>query len=157
MLQRLYGDEAINTIVQEMENHRKDLIVIFAGYPDKMEQFLRKNPGLRSRIAFHVPFEDYTSEELCQIAGLIARKSGVTLTEDAGEKLLTLFKAAKTEPDFGNGRFVRNMIEQARMSQASRLLKMDYDRVQRWDIETICAENIEISAPKKQEKRQIGF
>ena len=152
-----FGDEAINTIVQEMENHRKDLIVIFAGYLDKMEQFLRKNPGLRSRIAFHVPFEDYTSEELCQIAGLIARKSGVTLTEDAGEKLLTLFKAAKTEPDFGNGRFVRNMIEQARMSQASRLLKMDYDRVQRWDIETICAENIEISAPKKQEKRQIGF
>ena len=88
MLQCLYGDEAISTIVQEMENHRKDLIVIFAGYPDKMEQFLRKNPGLRSRIAFHVPFEDYTSEELCQIAGLIARKSGVTLTEDAGEKFV---------------------------------------------------------------------
>ena len=52
----LYGDEAINTIVQEMENHRDDVVVIFAGYPDKMEGFLQKNPGLRSRIAFHVPF-----------------------------------------------------------------------------------------------------
>lgn len=152
-----YGDEAISTIVQEMENHRKDLIVIFAGYPDKMEQFLRKNPGLRSRIAFHVPFEDYTGEELCQIARLLARKSGVTLTDEAGEKLLTLFEAARTAPDFGNGRFARTVIEQARMSQASRLLKMDCDQIQRRDIETICAEDIEISLPKKQEKRQIGF
>ena len=152
-----FGDEAISTIVQEMENHRKDLIVIFAGYPDKMEQFLRKNPGLRSRIAFHVPFEDYTGEELCQIARLLARKSGVTLTDEAGEKLLTLFEAARTAPDFGNGRFARTVIEQARMSQASRLLKMDCDQIQRRDIETICAEDIEISLPKKQEKRQIGF
>ena len=54
-----FGDEAINTIVQEMENHRNDVVVIFAGYPDKMESFLQKNPGLRSRIAYHVPFSDY--------------------------------------------------------------------------------------------------
>ena len=60
-----YGDEAINTIVQEMENHRDNVVVIFAGYPDKMESFLQKNPGLRSRIAFHVPFDDYSTEELC--------------------------------------------------------------------------------------------
>ena len=152
-----YGDEAISTIVQEMENHRKELIVIFAGYPDKMEQFLRKNPGLRSRIAYHVPFEDYTGEELCKIARLLAGKSGVTLTNEAEEKLLTLFEAAKTEPDFGNGRFARTVIEQARMSQASRLLKMECDQIQRRDIETICAEDIEISVPKKPEKRQIGF
>ena len=70
----LYGDEAINTIVQEMENRRDEVIVIFAGYPDKMEAFLDKNPGLRSRIAFHVSFEDYDVEELCKIAEVIADK-----------------------------------------------------------------------------------
>lgn len=74
-----FGDEAINTIVQEMENHRADVVVIFAGYPDKMEGFLAKNPGLRSRIAFHVPFADYTSGELCEIAQLISQKNGMTL------------------------------------------------------------------------------
>jgi len=68
----MYGNEAINTIVQEMENYREDMVVIFAGYPDKMEQFLQKNPGLRSRIAFHVPFNDYGAEELFQITRLLA-------------------------------------------------------------------------------------
>lgn len=62
-----FGDEAINTIVQEMENHREDVVAIFAGYPNKMEGFLQKNPGLRSRIAFHVPFADYTSDEISTI------------------------------------------------------------------------------------------
>ena len=62
-----YGDEAINTIVQEMENHREDVIVIFAGYPKPMQEFLDRNPGMSSRIAFHVNFEDYTVDELCEI------------------------------------------------------------------------------------------
>ena len=72
-----FGDEAINTIVQEMENHRDDVVVIFAGYPDKMEDFLQKNPGLRSRIAYHVPFDDYDTESLCEIAKLIAKQKGL--------------------------------------------------------------------------------
>ena len=80
-----FGDEAINTIVQEMENRREDLVVIFAGYPKEMERFLEKNPGLRSRIAFHVPFADYSVEELCQIAKHIGKSKGITLTDDAGE------------------------------------------------------------------------
>lgn len=153
-----YGDEAINTIVQEMENHRDDVVVIFAGYPDKMEGFLQKNPGLRSRIAFHVPFADYRTEELCDIANLIAKKKGLKLTEEACGKLSSIFEAARTEPDFGNGRFVRNVLEQAKMAQATRLLAMDFECLSRNDIVTICAEDIEtptISA--KPMKRQIGF
>ena len=62
-----FGDEAINTIVQEMENHRDNVIVIFAGYPEPMKAFLDRNPGMRSRIAFSVEFDDYTVEELCEI------------------------------------------------------------------------------------------
>lgn len=76
----MYGDEAINTIVQLMENRREDTIVILAGYPDKMEELLSKNPGLRSRIAFNVNFDDYSSDDLINILHLMAgeRKRNVS-------------------------------------------------------------------------------
>lgn len=138
----LYGDEAINTIVQEMENHREDMVVIFAGYPDKMEQFINKNPGLRSRIAFHIPFSDYDTDSLCRIAAHIASDKGLTLTGEAMDKLSSIFEVAKNQEDFGNGRYVRNLIEQARMAQASRLVAMDYDAVTRDDIATLLPEDI---------------
>ena len=153
-----YGDEAINTIVQEMENHRDDMVVIFAGYPDKMEGFLQKNPGLRSRIAYHVPFADYGTEELCDIANLIAKKKGLKLTKETCDKLSGIFEVARMELDFGNGRFVRNVLEQAKMAQATRLLAMDLDSVSQNDVVTICAEDIEApTVPAKPEKRKIGF
>ena len=153
-----FGDEAINTIVQEMENHRDDVVVIFAGYPDKMEGFLQKNPGLRSRIAYHVPFDDYDTEALCEIAKLIARQKGLKFTDDACDKLIGLFETVRNESDFGNGRYVRNVVEKAKMAQATRLLTMDFDSIVSDDIALITAEDIEI--PKrcvKNEKRRIGF
>ena len=70
-----FGDEAINALVQEMENHRDDVIVIFAGYPEPMKQFLDRNPGMKSRIAFQVEFEDYSVDELCDITNLWFLKS----------------------------------------------------------------------------------
>ena len=152
-----YGDEAINTIVQEMENHRADVVVIFAGYPDKMEGFLDKNPGLRSRIAFHVPFADYSSTELCQIAEMLSKKNGMKIDDSALLKLEKLFAAAKTNSDFGNGRYVRNVFEQAKMNQASRLLEKDYDSITTDDITTITEEDIVIPEAKKCEMRRIGF
>ena len=153
----LYGDEAINTIVQEMENHRDDVVVIFAGYPDKMEGFLQKNPGLRSRIAFHVPFADYSSEELCCIAKLIGKNKGLSFSEDAVVKLETIFDLARQQNDFGNGRYVRNILEQARMSQATRLMEADFDSITTEDVVTIKAEDIAEPKAKPQEKRRIGF
>jgi SpoVK/Ycf46/Vps4 family AAA+-type ATPase len=152
-----YGDEAINTIVQEMENHRADVVVIFAGYPDKMEGFLAKNPGLRSRIAFHVPFADYDSEELCEIADMISKKNGMRIDHDARIKLEKAFDLALTNTDFGNGRYVRNMFEQAKMNQASRLLEKDFDSITADEITTITADDIVLPEPKKCEKRRIGF
>ena len=153
-----FGDEAINTIVQEMENHRDDVVVIFAGYPDKMEGFLQKNPGLRSRIAYHVPFSDYDTESLCEIAKLIAKQKGLSFTEEAYEKLSGLFDTAKSEIDFGNGRYVRNVIEKAKMAQATRLLTMDFDSIGNDDITTITAEDIELpKASTNSKAKQIGF
>ncbi len=152
-----YGDEAINTIVQEMENHREDVVVIFAGYPDKMEEFLQKNPGLRSRIAFHVPFADYDAEELCEIATLMSKNKGFSLEEAAVEKLKTTFETARKQSDFGNGRYVRNVFEQAKMNQASRLLEYDFDDMTVEEITTIKAVDINVPEIKTEEKRKIGF
>ncbi len=152
-----FGDEAINTIVQEMENHRADVVVIFAGYPDKMELFLQKNPGLRSRIAFHVPFEDYNSEELCRIADMISKKNGMKIDRKALKKLEKAFDIARTDTDFGNGRYVRNLFEQAKMNQASRLLEKDFESITADDVTTIIEDDIIIPERKSTEKRRIGF
>ncbi len=153
----LYGDEAINTIVQEMENHRDELIVIFAGYPDKMEGFLDKNPGLRSRIAHHIHFEDYNVDELCQIANHIASQKGMVIDEGAMERIKGIMEEASTQSDFGNGRYVRNVIEKARMAQSSRLVRMDFDSISQDDIKTIRAEDIEIPVKAKKTVNKIGF
>lgn len=152
-----YGDEAINTIVQEMENHREDVVVIFAGYPREMADFLRKNPGLRSRIAFHVPFADYTPEELCRIAALMGKGKGISFEDAALKKLERIFRAACTECDFGNGRYVRNILEQAQMNQASRLLEYDFDDITTQAILTITAEDLPLPEIKPATKRTIGF
>lgn len=152
-----YGDEAISTIVQEMENHRADVVVIFAGYSDKMDGFLAKNPGLRSRIAFHVPFADYDSGELCRIAELISKKNGMKIEKDAFAKLQKAFDAAKIRSDFGNGRYVRNVFEQAKMNQATRLLEKDFDSITVDEVTTITADDIVIPEVKHETKRSIGF
>lgn len=151
-----FGDEAINTIVQEMENHREDMVVIFAGYPDKMEEFLNKNPGLRSRIAFNVPFSDYDTDSLCKIAALIAKGKGLTFSDDAMDRLAEIFDIAGSLDDFGNGRYARNVVEKARMAMASRLVLMDPDLVTDKAITTICPEDLELPVITKQTKR-YGF
>ena len=138
----LYGDEAINTIVQEMENNRSDLVVIFAGYPDKMEEFLNKNPGLRSRIAFHVNFDDYSTDELIDIADLMIKKTGFKFTGEAHKKLGEVFDAARKKQDFGNGRYVRNLIELSSLKQASRLAKSDIDHLTDDEMRTITVADI---------------
>lgn len=153
-----FGDEAINTIVQEMENHREDVVVIFAGYQNKMEKFLDKNPGLRSRIAFHVPFANYNTAELCDIARLIGKSKGVTLTEGAVEKLSSVFDEARKQSDFGNGRYVRNVLELSKMNQAARILDMDPEKVSESILTSISEQDIEIPQAKQTAQvRKIGF
>ena len=153
-----FGDEAINTIVQEMENQREDLVVIFAGYPKEMEQFLNKNPGFRSRIAFHVSFSDYTAEELCEIAQLISRKRGFLLTDGAVEKMRQTFETARKDPNFGNGRYVRNLLELSGMNQAVRVCRMDCKDVTQKVLQTINEEDIEVPSMTDAENTcRIGF
>ena len=152
-----FGDEAINTVVQEMENHREDVIVIFAGYPDKMEEFLNKNPGLRSRIAHHIHFEDYSLEELSEIARHIAKEKELVIDDDAMNKVRDIIENNMSQKDFGNGRFVRNLIERAKVAHNSRLVHLDYDDVTVDDVKTIRAEDIETPEVYTQTARVIGF
>ena len=115
-----FGDEAISTIVQEMENNRADTIVIFAGYPDKMEEFLSRNPGLKSRIPFKIAFNDYSVDEMYQIIRLEAKKRGFTIDPDACERLEAICESAVGDTEAGNGRFCRNVVENAILEYALR-------------------------------------
>lgn len=117
-----YGAEAINTITQLMENYRDSVIVIFAGYPDKMRTFLEQNEGLRSRIAFHLNFPDYTADELLDILKLHTDKREYTLSAEAVPVCREILAGAVGVENFGNGRYVRNLLEQAVIRQSSRLL-----------------------------------
>ena len=100
---------------KEMENKRDDIIVIFAGYKKEMESFLQKNSGLRSRIASIIEFPDYTEEELLQIAHYQAEKMGVNISK-CETKLKEIIRMGKIgEKNFGNGRFIRNVLEKARI------------------------------------------
>ena len=155
----LFGDEAINTIVQEMENHRDDTIVVFAGYPEPMESFLDRNVGLRSRVAFHVSFPDYSVEELCCIAESIAAQDGLTLNEEAKDRLRPLFASACREKDFGNGRYARKVIEQACMAQANRLFDPERGEPDPAQLCVLTAEDIACPSAVKSPRAQplIGF
>ena len=155
----LYGDEAINTIVQMMENQRDDTIVIFAGYPDKMQAFLDKNPGLRSRIAFHVNFDDYNEDELVEILKLMASENHVQLSPEVDKKVRGILSRAVNEKDFGNGRFVRNLFERARMRQASRIVRMDVTTISNEVLTTLEPEDFIMPDAMEQKSyyRKIGF
>lgn len=154
-----YGDEAINTIVQEMENHREDVIVIFAGYPEKMKDFLDRNEGLRSRISFHLDFPDYKSDELVQILKLMADQRGLILAPGVTDKCKEIFDDAVKQKDFGNGRFARNILEQAVMSQADRLAK-EYKgkKISRTTLVRLKSEDFNATSYKHSDnKMKIGF
>lgn len=119
-----FGLEAIDTIVKAMEDHRDDLIVILAGYTKEMEEFLTANSGLKSRFANIITFEDYTGQELLDIAKIIAKHKDYKIDEQACVKLLDYFIKKQSEKDerSGNGRLARNVVEEAILNQANRLL-----------------------------------
>lgn len=115
-----FGDEALNMIVQEMENNRKDTIVIFAGYPDEMDEFFLRNPGLRSRVPFRVRFDDYTTDELTDICELEAGKRGFLIDVKAKELIKEICESSTGNIENGNGRFCRNLVEKAVLNFALR-------------------------------------
>ncbi len=155
----LYGDEAINTIVQEMERMRDEVMVIFAGYSGPMRAFLARNPGLQSRIAFHVDFPDYSPDELLDILALQLENQKLTMGEEARNQAKALIAEAKKHPDFGNGRYVRNLLEQARMRQARRLSACPGECSKGQIKQLEAADFVQVLPPEAQDtgKKVIGF
>lgn len=152
-----FGEEAINTLVMEMENCREDTLIILAGYPGPMEELLRFNPGLRSRIGFHISFEDYSSSEMLQILRLMAQEHGFVLDEGVGQRLLPFLEQAALAVESGNGRFVRNMLDIARMKQAERLLRMSPDELTVDSVKTLLPQDFEQPTMGRQTQTLIGF
>ena len=119
--ERDYGSEAIEILLQVMENQREDLVVILAGYKEPMDKFYESNPGLSSRIANHIDFPDYTVDELVQIAKLMLQDQQYQLTSDAEIALTRYIEKRKEKPLFANARSVKNALDRARMRQANRI------------------------------------
>jgi probable Rubsico expression protein CbbX len=139
--ERDYGQEAIEILLQVMENNRDDLVVILAGYKDRMENFFRSNPGMSSRIAHHIDFPDYRDDELLAIGGLILRDWNYVLSPRAEDVFLRYIEHRRTQPHFANARSIRNALDRARLRQARRLLE-EGAAVDRAALETIEAEDI---------------
>ncbi len=119
--ERDYGQEAIEILLQVMENNRDDLVVIMAGYADRMDRFFSANPGFRSRIAHHIDFPDYTDDELGRIAGAMLDAQGYRLDAGAQAAMAEYVTLRRAQPHFANARSIRNALDRARLRQANRL------------------------------------
>ena len=119
--ERDYGMEAIEILLQVMENQRDDLVVILAGYKDRMDRFFQSNPGMASRIAHHIDFPDYSEDELLKIAELMLGQMQYRLSESARSALLEYITKRREQPHFANARSIRNALDRARLRQANRL------------------------------------
>lgn len=121
--ERDYGQEAIEILLQVMENNRDDLVVVLAGYADRMDKFFTSNPGFRSRIAHHIDFPDYEDAELFSIAETMLGQQSYVLDEAAKAAMREYIARRRTQPHFANARSIRNALDRARLRQANRLFE----------------------------------
>ena len=155
----LYGKEAIETILKSMEDHRDDLVVIVAGYPDEMARFLSSNPGLKSRFNRFIDFEDYSPDELLEIFRYLSANQQYRISDAAEAKLRTVFVNAHLNRDrqFGNGRFARNLFEASIQQLDARVVNFAHAT----NDELMTIEAIDLPEPERvrpaQAKSPIGF
>jgi transcriptional regulator GlxA family with amidase domain len=121
--ERDYGGEAIEILLQVMENHRDDLVVVLAGYADRMDEFFAANPGMQSRVAHHIDFPDFTGAELERIGELMADELGYRFSAEAREVWSEYLRRRVEQPWFANARSVRNAVERFRLRHARRLVQ----------------------------------
>lgn len=140
--ERDYGAEAIEILLQVMENQRDDLVVIFAGYKDRMNKFYESNPGLSSRVTNHVDFPNYTARELLEIAKLMLEDQQYKFAQEADTILLDYAQKRMQLPHFANARSIRNAIDRARMRQANRIFSSRNKILTKADLVTIQSEDI---------------
>ena len=135
-----FGQEAIDTVLKAMEDHRDDLVVIVAGYTDLMDKFIHSNPGLESRFNRFLLFEDYTADEMVQIFDMQCKKGCYRLTDDARPLVRDYIAEESADDSFGNARGVRNLFEHILVAQNNRLAAME--NVTREDLTVITADDV---------------
>nr|WP_294552768.1 CbbX protein [uncultured Rhodopila sp.] len=140
--ERDYGQEAIEIMLQVMESRRNDLVVIMAGYADRMNQFFTSNPGFRSRIAHHIDFPDYSADELLQIAELMLKEQNYRFSPAARDAFSKYMTARMSLPHFSNARSVRNALDRARLRQAVRLFETRGHAITKDDLMTLEADEV---------------
>jgi probable Rubsico expression protein CbbX len=140
--ERDYGQEAIEILLQVMENQRDDLVVVLAGYRDRMETFFRSNPGLSSRIAHHLDFPDYSPEELEAIAARMLESMQYRLSPSGAAALRDYIPLRMRQAHFANARSIRNALDRARLRQANRLFAQRGTKLRREELMTIEGEDI---------------
>ena len=155
--ERDYGQEAIEILLQVMENQRDDLVVILAGYAQRMDRFFESNPGFRSRIAHHIDFPDYTDEELLSIAKKMLDQQNYLLDKVAVAAMEDYIARRRAQPHFANARSIRNALDRARLRQANRLFETSTGPLDAKALSTISAEDITASRvfampPRKKER-----
>jgi probable Rubsico expression protein CbbX len=143
--ERDYGAESIEILLQTMENNRDDLVVILAGYKDRMDKFFQSNPGMRSRIAHHVDFPDYGADELVAIAKLMLAAQNYRFSAEGEKAFIEYIQLRMTQEYFANARSVRNALDRARLRQANRLFTAGKKSLTSIDLMTIEAEDIRAS------------
>jgi len=143
--ERDYGQEAIEILLQVMENQRDDLVVILAGYQDRMKRFFASNPGMASRIAHHIDFPDYSEEELFAIAGRMLERMQYRLSAEAAAALREYIALRKAQPNFANARSIRNALDRARLRHASRVFDEQPGEISLEGLTTIAAGDIRAS------------
>ena len=119
--ERDYGQEAIEILLQVMENNRDDLVVVLAGYKDKMDKFFESNPGFRSRIAHHIDFPDYSNDELLKIAEVMVAGMNYKFNPESKQAMAEYIALRRKQPHFANARSIRNALDRARLRQANRV------------------------------------
>jgi len=139
-----YGQEAIEILLQVMENQREDLTVILAGYTERMNTFFGSNPGFRSRIAHHIDFPDYSDDELLHITEKLTSDAEYHLSDDARAALREYITLRRQQSNFANARSMRNAFDRARLRQAMRLMQVD-GAVNATDLVTLEAADIRAS------------
>jgi probable Rubsico expression protein CbbX len=140
--ERDYGQETIEILLQVMESQRENLVVILAGYKDRMDKFFESNPGMGSRIAHHIDFPDYTAEELLGIAELMLREQHYEFSEEAKSAFAEYLSLRMTQPRFANARSVRNALERARLRQAARIVAHPDRKLGKADLMRLEAQDI---------------
>ena len=140
--ERDHGQEAIEILLQVMENQRDDLVVILAGYKDRMDTFFQSNPGMSSRIAHHLDFPDYAADELMQISQMMLTEQNYRFSDEAAQAFERYLQLRITQPHFANARSVRNALDRARLRQASRLFADRERELTAEDLTTLEAQDI---------------